>query len=178
MNIDSYLTTILIHEGGYVNHPNDRGGPTNFGITQATLSNYLGRKASINDVKELKEETAREIYLSRYFYSPRINMFPEPIQLISFDMCVNHGPRNAIRMVQRVINQASVINQRISEDGIAGVQTFNAAEVTERSMGNYFTNAIVDERINFYELIVSRRPDQRVFLAGWKRRANSFRVAV
>ena len=31
-------------EGGYTNHPADRGGPTNMGITRAALSEYLGRR--------------------------------------------------------------------------------------------------------------------------------------
>ena len=43
--IEQILDDILRREGGYVNHPADRGGPTNFGITAQTLGNWrqLGR---------------------------------------------------------------------------------------------------------------------------------------
>ena len=42
---------ILKHEGGYVNHKADKGGPTNFGVTIGTYSKWLGREATIAEVK-------------------------------------------------------------------------------------------------------------------------------
>ncbi len=34
------LTFVLKAEGGYTNHPSDRGGPTNKGILQREYDNY------------------------------------------------------------------------------------------------------------------------------------------
>ena len=56
-------------EGGYSNHPADRGGPTNMGITQATLSEYLGRPASVDEVRSLSRAQAVAIYRSRWRWS-------------------------------------------------------------------------------------------------------------
>ena len=39
-DVDDLISDIIRREGGYVNHPDDRGGPTNYGITQATLSEW------------------------------------------------------------------------------------------------------------------------------------------
>lgn len=51
MTVEEIIEGIIHKEGGYVNHPNDRGGPTKYGVTQKTLSRYYGYQASIEDVK-------------------------------------------------------------------------------------------------------------------------------
>jgi lysozyme family protein len=107
---------------------------------------------------------------------PRINALPQSIQPLMLDMCVNHGAGKAIKIMQRVINQAGI--EQVMEDGICGPSTQHAAQRTQEAMGVYFQNALVDERINFYRQIVSHTPSQLVFLRGWERRAESFRVVV
>ena len=62
VSVQHIIKEIIRREGGYVNHPNDRGGPTKYGVTHKTLSRYLKREASIEDVKHMTEETAYEIY--------------------------------------------------------------------------------------------------------------------
>jgi len=168
------IGVILEHEGGYVNHKDDKGGPTNFGVTQETYSNWLGRPASIQDVKDMKVETAREIYETRYFTGPRIDTLPEPPRTLILDMAINHGPRNAVKMLQRTVNLAGF--GPISVDGAIGPGTRAAVEKAAEEMGNYLQNAICEERIKFYHRIVERKESQRVFLKGWLRRANSFKL--
>ena len=36
MNFDQAFERLIGHEGGYVNHPDDPGGETKFGITKRT----------------------------------------------------------------------------------------------------------------------------------------------
>ena len=43
-NLQISLTTILHHEGGYVNHPKDPGGETNLGVTNRVYEEYGGKK--------------------------------------------------------------------------------------------------------------------------------------
>lgn len=171
--IEVLLEDVLIKEGGYVNHPNDRGGPTNYGITQKTLSNYYGREATVDEVKNLELETAREIYETNYYRAPRIDTFPEEIQPLAFDMAVNHGPRRSIRITQQVVNLAGF--GPIDEDGAMGPQTRKQCFEAQEAMGNYFNNAIVDQRISYYHAIVANNSSQQVFLRGWLSRAESFR---
>src|SRR5574343_485278 len=42
MNIETMLDNLLKTEGGYVDHPADKGGPTNYGITIPALNEYTG----------------------------------------------------------------------------------------------------------------------------------------
>ena len=169
------IDIILKHEGGFVNHKADKGGPTNFGITQRTYSNYLGRKASISDVRNMSEDTAREIYERSYLTGPRIHTLPDPVpQTLVLDMAINHGPRNGIKMMQRVVNSAGF--GPISVDGVIGPMSRKAVENAVDAMGNEFQNALVEERIRFFHRIVARNSSQKVFLKGWLRRAESFRL--
>lgn len=176
VSVDDMINTILAHEGGYVNDPDDRGGATNFGVTQLTYSKWLGRPASIADVKAMDVETAKEIYLANYYYKPRVNGLPERIQGLVFDCAINHGPVRAMKFVQTVVNLAGF--GLITVDGVCGPETMRRVKEACEGMGNYFVNAVVDERMHFYEKIIERDPSQVRFKNGWFKRAESFRLAV
>ena len=172
--IDDLLDDVLAREGGYTHHPADRGGPTKFGITQGTLSAWFGRESSVEEVRSLDEETAREIYERDYYRAPRIDTLPEAIRPQVFDCAVNHGPRQAIRFMQRVLNLAGF--GPVDVDGGLGPQTRSAADRAQAEMGPLFNNAIMHERRNFYRTIVARDSKQDVFLAGWLKRAGEFEM--
>lgn len=168
---------ILEHEGGFVNHKNDRGGATNFGITQETLSQWRGYAVSVNEVRDMTEEEARAIYSQRYLTGPKIDKLPWPNPgILVFDIGVNSGPRRGIKMLQEVLNMAGFPCGH--PDGVIGPATISACEKAQAAMGNYLQNALVEQRIKFYLAIVSGNPSQQVFLKGWMRRAESFRLPV
>jgi len=168
------IDVVLQAEGGYSNDPVDRGGATNFGVTQHTYSTYLGRPATIQDVKDMTVETAREIYERMYLTGPRIDTIPQPLQTLVLDMSVNHGPRNAIKMLQRVTNAAGF--GPISVDGVLGPMTRASVLKGVAGMGNAFQNALVEERLHFYASIIARHPEQKKYEHGWTNRAESFRL--
>jgi lysozyme family protein len=62
MTPEEMIDDILRKEGAFVNDPVDRGGPTNFGITQNVYSKWLGRMATVAQTRNMDEATAREIY--------------------------------------------------------------------------------------------------------------------
>ncbi len=172
-DIDKMIDDILRREGGFVDHPDDRGGPTKYGITIGTLSRYIGRAALRSEVENLSEDVARDIYERNYYIGPRIDRLPESIQPFIFDCAVNHGPRQAIRFVQSVCNQAGYTPQ-LSVDGAMGPNTLKGAEWADKEMGDIFLKALVEERRNFYYAIVEARPSQEKFLKGWLNRVNEF----
>jgi len=175
-SVDQMIDDIVRREGGFVDHPLDRGGATKFGITQKTLSRYLGRAATVDDVRHLSRDLAHQIYEQSYFLGPGMQRLPELIQPFVFDSAVNHGPRRAIKFVQNVCNDAGF--GPIDVDGAVGPQTVAAARRAADAMGQVFLEALVEERRNFYHLIVENDPSQAVFLQGWLNRVAEFEPEV
>jgi len=66
---DAALTRLLLHEGGYTNHPSDPGGPTNFGITIYDYRKYVKPGATAADVKTMQLSEAKAIYRAKYWDS-------------------------------------------------------------------------------------------------------------
>lgn len=168
MKIDKMLEDLLVVEGGYVNHKADKGGPTKYGITLDTLSDYLGRTATILEVQGLDKDTAIKIYRKKYYLDPGINKLPEAIQPIIFDAGVNSGPTAGIKILQKLLG--------LEPDGIIGPKTIKEATTDVTISEKDFINHLVDARRQKYESIVAKNPSQKVFLKGWLNRAESFRI--
>jgi lysozyme family protein len=175
-SVEQMIDDVIRREGGYVDHPHDRGGPTNFGITQSTLSHHLGRPASVDDVRRLSRTVAAEIYRRDYYEAPHIDLLPARIQGFVFDAAVNHGSGQAIRFVQQVCNAAGF--GPLAVDGACGPRTQGAALEADRAMGDWLLAALVEERRNFYGALVERNPEQEVFMAGWLNRLAEFDVSM
>jgi lysozyme family protein len=174
VSVDTMIEDVIRREGGFVDDPADRGGPTKFGITQAALARHLGHEVTAADVEALTVDQARQIYRVEYYQNPRIDQLPESIQPFEFDAAVNHGPREAIAFVQRVCNEAGF--GQLAVDGICGPQTVGAAQAAAAAMKDWLLAALVEERRNFYQAIVQADPSQAVFLKGWLNRLAEFDV--
>jgi lysozyme family protein len=173
-SVEQLIDDVLRREGGFVDHPADRGGPTRHGITQATLSRHLGRSATVAEMRHLSQDVARDIYRRDYFEQPRIALLPARIQPVLFDAAVNHGPARALRFLQRVCNDAGF--GPLDEDGIAGAATRAAAVAADQVMGDWLAAALAEERRDFYHQIVASDASQKVFLAGWLNRLAEFEI--
>jgi lysozyme family protein len=101
--IESLIDDVLAREGGYVDHPDDRGGATNFGITErvARASGYDG------PMRELPRALAADIYRRRYWFEPgfdRVHAIAPDIAAELFDTGVNMGVAVAAGFLQRALN--------------------------------------------------------------------------
>ena len=122
-NLEKSLVYMFGHEGGYVNDPNDPGGPTKYGITWKTLRAYKGLpatkkpvQADIDMVKALTLDEAEEIYRKNYWNQSGGDLLPAGIDFMTFDFGVNSGPQTAVKNLQRLVKVERV-------DGVVGVHT-------------------------------------------------------
>ena len=162
MKVASLLNEILRREGGYTDHPADRGGPTNFGITLATLSEYEGRPVQAGDVKALDKKKAGEIYKKLYF-EPFKFVADENLAALLVDSAVQHGVQRAMKWLQEGLG--------VEADGIAGPVTKGAYRQAEPSV---VYRVVLRRRIVFYGQIIKNDPKQAVFAEGWMRRVAEF----
>jgi lysozyme family protein len=151
MNFDQAFEKLLGHEGGYVNHPSDPGGATNWGITQAVArqNGYTG------DMRDLRQEQARAIYRTLYWDAIRADELPDAIRFDVFDGAVNSGVTQSIRWLQRAVGTEA--------DGVIGSFTLNAI--------NHLSSSVITSRYNGYRLsfMVGLKTWQD-FGGGWARR--------
>lgn len=135
MTFDEIFDRVIDHEKGYVNHPDDPGGETNFGITLRTAraNGYQGRMI------DLTRDQAKEIYRLAFWHRVRGDKLHPAIAFQLFDACVNHGIGNGVRMLQRAVG--------VADDGAIGNVTMKAVNVIEASDVVMRFNA---ERLEFY----------------------------
>ena len=85
---DILIAKILLHEGGYVNDPDDAGGETKYGITKARYPNL--------DIKNLTPMQAIAIYKKDFYIPMKIEEIDDiNLAMQYFDMGVNAGISNA-----------------------------------------------------------------------------------
>lgn len=155
---------MIAREGGFVDHPADRGGPTKFGVTQATLAAWRGRPVTREQVRDLPVEDARAIYLDRYVRQPGYDRIEdERLREHVVDAAVLHGPARATRWLQEVAG--------VKADGILGPVT---ARAVNRLPADVIGRRFAVHRIRFLGRLVTGDPSQAVFCAGWLNRATHF----
>lgn len=173
MSVDKYIEDLLAREGGYVDHPADRGGPTNWGITEAVARafGYHGR------MQDMPRAVAKQIYVERYWLQPRFDQVNEHSASVAeelLDTGVNMGPAVAARFLQRALN---VLNQEaksypdIAVDGAIGRMTIAALRAYLALRGKdghvVLLRALNAQQAMRYIEIAEARPSQEAFVHGW-----------
>lgn len=168
MTTKEIIDGIIKREGGYVNHPSDRGGPTKYGITLATLGAWRSRVVTAGDVASLGKEEARLIYQNEYLFRPRLEQINRmSVRVFALDSAVQHGPGRAIRWLQKIAG--------VPVDGILGPVSLQAIN---RLDSDVLYRKMVAERCRFYGRLITKDPTQAVFAAGWANRIAEFIEAV
>lgn len=118
---DQALPLVLVHEGGYVNHPKDPGGATMKGVTQATYDGWRAKQGlPAQPVRNITPEEVSAIYRRDYWDKVKGDDLPAGVGYAVFDFAVNSGVSRASRFLQKVVG--------VAQDGVIGPATIAAVK--------------------------------------------------
>lgn len=130
-NLETALKHVLVHEGGFSNHPKDPGGATNRGVTQRVYDAYRDRQGqSRRSVRAITAEEVADIYKRQYWDAIRGDDLPSGLDYAVFDYAVNSGPRRAAQDLQRELGVA--VDGVIGNVTLAGVAKADVYDLIDR----------------------------------------------
>jgi lysozyme family protein len=141
----------------------DAGGLTKFGIDQRSHPDI--------DIENLTVEQASAIYREEYWDRNHCGDMPWPICAVHFDNCVNMGPRQAVKLLQREVGA--------KDDGAFGPATKAAMlSACEVRGAEDVAIQICSQKQEFYEKLVEQKPHLQKFKKGWLNRVNDLREVI
>jgi hypothetical protein len=160
-NFNETMKLMLNLEGGKTDEKSDRGGRTNFGITQRTYNSWLKQnKLESSDVFKISKERALKIYRKQFWGVIKGDQLPHNVAKAIMSMALTDGPQDSVRFVQRLLN--------IEETGFMGPKTLAAIWSKCKKDDKMFTKQILDAQIKRY------KSDEQAdtYGKGWTNRAD------
>lgn len=159
MTYQDCLKLLLVHEGGFVNHPDDPGGMTNLGVTRKSWEQWIGRKPSEAEMRALSPMDVAPFYEQTYWKQLRCHQMPIALAYCVFDFGVNSGIVRAAQFLQRLVGAKD--DGKIGPKTLEAVQQYATAKGLEVLIENY-----CDARRDF----LRRLGTFKTFGKGWLRR--------
>lgn len=119
---EDILNLILTWEGGFVGHPSEPSGASNAGIGLAALSRFMGRQATLEDLKTLSKEQIRAFYQQNYFEIDGVRQIKNSvIKGALINVMILSGRVRAITWLQTSLSQT--VGRTVPADGTIGLLT-------------------------------------------------------
>ena len=174
MSVDELIDELIEREGGFVDHPADKGGPTCWGITEAVARAHGYRRA----MRNLPRAEAAAIYRRLYWLRPRLDAVAERSAALAaelFDTGANMGPAVAVSFLQRALtalNRNGRDYPDLTPDGRVGPATLAALDGFFAARGvksgeTVLLRALEALQGERYIRLAERRPANEAFLYGW-----------
>ncbi len=122
-NFPILLPKVLVHEGGWADHPKDPGGATMKGITIGTYRDYKGRNVTKQELRNIGDAEVADIYRRLYWDRVQGDALPSGLDYVAFDPAVNSGPARGARWLQQALG--------VTADGKIGTGTLAAARTAQ-----------------------------------------------
>ena len=172
-DVDALIDDVIGREGGFSNHPADRGGATRWGVTEAVARAHGWH----GDMRAFPRDKAVAIYRRLYWEGPGFNRVAAHAPRVAaelFDTGVNMGPEVAAAFLQRALNALNrgggdypevPVDRRIGDRTIGALAAF----LKVRGCGGEAVllkalEALQGER---YLHLAESRPANEAFLYGW-----------
>lgn len=146
------VTITLQHEGGFVDNPADKGGPTNMGITQRDVPTIY--------IKELTVAQAQNFYFNKFWNSLFVDIESQDIANKIFDMGVLFGVSTATRLAWDIFH-------------VTGSDIFNSNLVRAINQTAAFLSLYKGRLLKHARWIPTQDASQEEFLDGWINRIQS-----
>ena len=170
------------HEGNYVNHALDAGQETYAGVARKFWPTWSGwtvlDELKAQGLKPVPNmfisglETHVESFYKKLWHGQKFGLIQnQSVADIIFDWFVNSGS-SGIKKVQVILRDN--LKEEVQVDGELGPRTVT---LLNKYRPEDIHELIKEARIDFYNSIVTRKPNQQVFLKGWMNRINSFTFA-
>lgn len=170
MTLDFILEEILGKEGGFIDHPDDRGGATNWGVTERVAREH-GFQGHMRD---LPRDEAKRILAKDYWHKPgfaQLAIISTPIAVKLTDMGVNMGPAFGARTLQRWLNAFNRREPELTVDGNIGPRSCQALDTFIKARGKdgeeVLLKAINCTQGERYLAITESRRANESFIFGW-----------
>jgi lysozyme family protein len=173
LSIDQLIDEVIGREGGYSNHPADRGGPTRWGVTEAVARTHGYR----GEMRNFPREQAVEIYRRIYWVKPGFDQVAKRAPAVAaemFDTGVNMGPGTATGFLKRalnVLNRGEADFDDIAPSPVIDPPTLAALDAYMAKRGAAgeavllkALEALQGER---YISLAEKRPANEAFIYGW-----------
>jgi lysozyme family protein len=163
MNFDQAFLHLLGIEKGFSNNKADKGGATNWGITIKVLGQWRGKSVTVEDVRGLSMNEAKQIYKA-WYWDPiggdHLKHYSMAYAL--FDQAVNRGVSTVVKQAQKIIG--------VPADGVMGPKTIEALNLYSEKV---FLDEFIDAARRSYASIVQADPSQAIFKNGWENRVRA-----
>lgn len=159
-NFERALKLVLVHEGGWADHPQDPGGATMKGVTLETFRQFVKPGASKADLRKITDAQLAQVYRKHYWDAVKADQLPDGLDYAVFDYAVNSGPARAAKHLQAVLG--------VAQDGVIGPATLAASS---RQPAADVIKALCAKRMTFLRGLKT----WGTFGKGWERRVTGVR---
>jgi hypothetical protein len=162
------MDLMLNLEGKKTDDPRDRGGRTNFGVTQGTYNKWRDSKnLPRQDVFKITKDEAMQLYKKNFWGIIGGDKLPQKTAMALMSFALTDGPEDSVRLVQRML--------KIPVTGYMGPATLARINKLVKKYGDEgFANKVLNRQIIRYK----NDEQAHIYGRGWVNRANKVRTRI